>query len=114
MAKAVLRSLETSTAPALLYGLTTPATCGILATRSSTGVTALRTAGSSTLPFALWKTIVSTSPLWALNWLPSRSTTCWASVPGRLKSVAYWRPTPLAIAVVSTATRTHPPITHRR
>ncbi len=41
----------------------------------------------------VWKTIVSMSPLWALNWLLSRSVTCWASVPGRLKSVAYWRPT---------------------
>jgi len=74
----------------------------------------LHWAGSSTLPFAVWKTIVSTSPLWALNWLPRRSTTCWASVPGRLKSVEYWRPTVPAITVVSTATRTHPPITHRR
>jgi hypothetical protein len=89
-------------------------TCGILATLASTGVIALRTAGSSMVPRALWKTIVSTSPLWALNWPPSRSTTCWASVPGRLKSVAYWRPTAPAMTVVSTATTIHPPITQRR
>ena len=67
VANAVRRSRETSTAPAAEYGLITLTTCGIVLTRASSGAIAARTCGASTLPRELWKTIVSTSPLWALN-----------------------------------------------
>ena len=63
-------------------------TCGIRSTFASSGAIWARTFGAVAEPCALCQTIVSVSPLWAGNSLLSRSTTCWDSVPGRLKSVA--------------------------
>ena len=89
---AVGRDLD---APRGVYGLITPATCGNLLTRASSGAIAARTAGESIVPRETWKTIVSTSPLWAWNSRVSRSDARCDSVPGRLKLVAYCvRPTP--------------------
>ena len=40
------------------------------------------------VPFAVWNTTVSTSPLCAGNSFLRRSSARWDSVPGRLKLVA--------------------------
>ena len=81
-------SLEIWAAPPGANGLTTATTCGIRCTFASSGAIWARTLRAVAEPCELCHTIVSVSPLWAGNSLFSRSTTCWDSVPGRLKSVA--------------------------
>ncbi len=114
VAKAVRPSLEISYLPLDVYGLVTLTTCGIVRTCLSSGSIALRTADDWTVPLVVWNTIWSTSPPCEGNSLLSRSTTCWDSVLGRLKSLAYWRPTADAITVMTIATSTQPMITARR
>ena len=114
VANAVRPSLEISYCPSVSYGLATLATCGIVWTCLSSGSIALRTVDDWTVPVVVWNTIWSTSPPCEGNSLLSRSTTCWDSVLGRLKSFAYWRPTAVAITVIRIAINTQPTTTIRR
>jgi hypothetical protein len=88
VANAVLPSREISTAPRGSYGLRTETTCRTSLTCASSLVIAARTAGSLTVPFSVWNTIVSASPLAVGNSFLSRSSARCDSVPGRLKFVA--------------------------
>ena len=59
---------------------------------ASSGSIASRTAGRRPCPWRVEDDRVDVAAL-GLELALSRSMTCWDSVPGRLKLVAYWRPT---------------------
>jgi hypothetical protein len=88
VAKAMRPSRDSARAPAALYGLITPVTCGMRATRASMGAIRARTAGSLTLPCLAANTIWSLSPAWAGKSRLRRSVARWDSVPGSEKLVA--------------------------
>ena len=77
--------METFVAPAGLYGLTTVATFGSLATSASIGTTFALTAASLTVPSVAAMTIVSRSPDWTGNFCLRRSDACWEPFPGRVR-----------------------------
>jgi len=95
-------------------GLTTPATCGALATEAAAAFTASAFFGSVRVPRGAWMTIGLLPLAWAGKACSSASVARWLSVPGSDRESLVVSPSRWETTTAATVTTSHTTSTARR